>query len=87
MPLTCIINSLYCQLHLSQGYAALFRHPNDVLNYCVYIIPGNPKVTNDDLSYWHHHLMKEDPNISQALGTSAKLERMKAGERGSLMGG
>ena len=69
--------TLFFTLHT--GYSALFRHPNDVLNYCVYIIPGNPKVTNDDLSYWHDHLMKEDPNISRALGKGAKMERMKAG--------
>ena len=62
------------------GYSALFRHPNDKLNYCVYLIPGNPKVTDSDLPYWHDKLMREDPNISRALGKSAKIERMKAGE-------
>ncbi|XP_033748016.1 conditioned medium factor receptor 1-like [Pecten maximus] len=60
------------------GYSALFRHPNDVLNYCVYIIPGNPKVTPDDLTYWHNNLMKNDPNISRALGDNFKIERMRA---------
>ncbi|XP_035689996.1 conditioned medium factor receptor 1-like [Branchiostoma floridae] len=60
------------------GYSALFRHPNNELNYCVYLIPGNPKVTNDDLPYWHNFLMKQDPNISKSLGPGAKLERMKA---------
>ncbi|KAI8502859.1 hypothetical protein Bbelb_195610 [Branchiostoma belcheri] len=60
------------------GYSALFRHPNNELNYCVYLIPGNPKVTNDDLPYWHDFLMKQDPNISKSLGPGAKLERMKA---------
>ena len=64
------------------GYAALFRHPNDVLNYCVYIIPGNPAVTDADLPYWHEKLMKEDPYISKALGPDIKIERMKAGEKG-----
>lgn len=44
---------------LLPGYAALFRHPNDELNYCCYIIPGNDKVTVDDLKYWHEYLMKE----------------------------
>ncbi|XP_060579987.1 conditioned medium factor receptor 1-like [Ruditapes philippinarum] len=63
---------------LLPGYAALFRHPNDVLNYCCYIIPGNPKCVPDDIAYWHEHLMKEDPNISRALGNDYKIERMKA---------
>jgi len=61
------------------GYAALFKHPNDELNYCVYIIPGNPKVTADDLPKWHDKLMKNDPFISKALGNDYKIERMKAG--------
>ena len=42
---------------LLPGYAALFRHPDNVLNYCCYIIPGNPDVTVDDLKYWHEYLM------------------------------
>jgi geranylgeranyl reductase family protein len=64
---------------LLPGYAALFRHPNDELNYCCYIIPGNPKVTNDDLKYWHEYLMTKDRNVSRALGTNFKIESMKAG--------
>jgi len=64
---------------LLPGYAALFRHPNDELNYCCYIIPGNPKVTNDDLSYWHEYLITKDPNVSRALGKNFKIERMKGG--------
>lgn len=63
---------------LLPGYSALFRHPNDVLNYCVYIIPGNPKVVPEKLDYWHDWLMKKDPNISRALGDNFKIERMKA---------
>ena len=62
------------------GYAALFRHPDDELNYCVYLIPGNPQVTNDKLPYWHEHLMQHDLNISRALGKKAKMERMKVGK-------
>ena len=62
------------------GYAALFRHPNDELNYCVYIIPGNPAVTDADLPHWHENLRHHDPYISNALGPQAKIERMKAGE-------
>ena len=45
----------------------------------MYIIPGNPEVTDDKLPYWHEYLAKEDPNISKALGKKAKIERMKAG--------
>jgi len=60
------------------GYAAIFRHPNNVLNYCCYIIPGNPNVTDDKLKYWHDHLMEKDPYLSKALGPNAKIERMKA---------
>jgi len=64
---------------LLPGYAALFRHPNDELNYCCYIIPGNPKVTNDDLTHWHDYLMTKDRNVSRALGKNFKIERMRAG--------
>ena len=72
---------LYTSLPFSiSGYSALFRHPNDELNFCVYIIPGNPKVTDSDLPYWYDKLVKEDPNISRALGKSAKIERMRVGE-------
>ena len=67
------------------GYSALFRHPNNELNYCVYIIPGNPLVTDDKLPYWHEYLSKEDPNISKALGKKAKIERMKAGKFLTIM--
>lgn len=61
------------------GYAVLFRHANDELNYCIYIIPGNPNVTDETLPHWHEHMVKHDPNISQALGKNPKMERMKAG--------
>ena len=67
------------------GYAALFRHPNNELNYCVYIIPGNPAVTSDDLPRIHEEL-KNDPFIGKALGDRYKIERMKAGNySGSIM--
>lgn len=64
---------------LLPGYAALFKHPNDELNYCCYLIPGNPNVTNDDLAYWHNYMMTEDANLSKALGKNASLEKMRAG--------
>lgn len=61
------------------GYAALFKHPNDELNYCVYLIPGNPDVVPDDLPKWHEYIMKDDPFVSKALGKDFKIERMRAG--------
>lgn len=61
------------------GYAALFKHPNDELNYCVYIIPGNPAVVPEDLTKWHEFIMKEDPQVSRALGKDFEIERMRAG--------
>ena len=60
------------------GYAALFRHPNNELGFCCYLIPGNPKVSNDDLSYWHNYVINKDPRVSKALKNSS-MERMKAG--------
>lgn len=63
---------------LLPGYSALFRHVGDELNYCVYLIPGNPNCTSETLAHWHDHLIKEDPNISRALGNNFKMERMKA---------
>ncbi|KAK3084978.1 hypothetical protein FSP39_022304 [Pinctada imbricata] len=60
------------------GYSALFRHPNNELNYCVYIIPGNPEVTPERLPHWHDHLKSKDPNISRALGNDYRMEKMKA---------
>ncbi|XP_052074724.1 conditioned medium factor receptor 1-like [Mytilus californianus] len=62
---------------LLPGYSALFRHPNDILNYCVYVIPGNPKAVPEKIDYWHNWLMKKDPNISRALGDNFKMEKMK----------
>eukprot|EP00124_Ichthyophonus_hoferi_P004424 Ihof_evm2s485 gene=Ihof_evmTU2s485 len=64
---------------LLPGYAALFRHPNGELNYCCYLIPGNPEVTNDKQKYWHDRLISDDPYVSKALGPNAKIESMKTG--------
>ncbi|XP_067935826.1 conditioned medium factor receptor 1-like isoform X2 [Watersipora subatra] len=64
---------------LLPGYSALFRHADGDLNYCVYLIPGNPKIDMDkDLPHWHSRLMKEDANISRALSNPDQIERMKA---------
>ena len=75
----CSRSPIISHSSLSSGYGVLFRHPDDELNYCVYLIPGNPQVTNDKLPYWHERLIKDDGNLSRALGKKAKLERMKVG--------
>ena len=64
---------------LLPGYMAIFREANDELNYCCYIIPGNPKVRNEDLSRMHHTLIKDDFYLSRALGLKPDMESMKAG--------
>ena len=71
---------LLSYLTLTLGYVALFKHYNDDLTLCCYVIPGNPKVTNDGLAYWHDYIQKNDPSVSRALGKNAKMERMKAGQ-------
>ncbi|GMH39603.1 hypothetical protein BSKO_07501 [Bryopsis sp. KO-2023] len=65
------------------GYSAIFKHPNEELNYCYYLIPcgkegycGNVK--ESDLPRLHNDAIKNDPFISKALGPNAKIERMKA---------
>lgn len=65
------------------GYAAIFRHPNDELNYCYYLIPCGKEgycgdVKESDLPRLHNDAIKNDPFISKALGPNAKIERMKA---------
>jgi len=65
------------------GYSAIFKHPNDELNYCYYLIPtdgkGNcGKVKESDLARLHNDAIKNDPFISRALGPNAEIERMKA---------
>lgn len=65
------------------GYAAIFRHPNDELNYCYYLIPcGKPgqcgDVKESDLARLHNDAIKQDPFISAALGPNPKMERMRA---------
>lgn len=64
------------------GYAAIFRHPNDELGFCYYLIPcGKAGMCGDvkesDLAKLHNDAIKYDPFISAALGPNAKLERMK----------
>jgi hypothetical protein len=47
----------------------------------VYILPGNPEVTDSTLPKWHEFAIKEDPNVSRSIGKRAKMERMKAGKK------
>lgn len=69
------------------GYAAMFKHANDDIGYCYYLIPSGPKadkgqlgmVTAEDLKRLHDEGIKKDPFISRAMGPSPKVERMKAG--------
>lgn len=65
------------------GYTAIFRHPNDELNFCYYLIPSGKdgwcgNVKESDLARLHNNAIKDDPFISQALGSTAEIERMKA---------
>ena len=67
---------------LPRRYAAIFRHPNDELNFCYYLIPcGKPgkcgDVSEADLARLHNDAIKKDPFISAALGPNAKMERMR----------
>ena len=73
-----VIFSVHVYIYI--GYAALFRHANDEVGLCVYILPGNPEVTDNTLPKWHEFVTKEDPNVSRSIGKKAKMERMKAGE-------
>ncbi len=61
---------------LLPGYAATFRHPNDELNFCCYIIPGgacHPK----ELRQRHQELLERDPSVKKHLGPRYRIERMK----------
>lgn len=69
----------------SVGYSALFRHANDEVGLCVYILPGNPEVTDSTLPKWHEFVIKEDPNVSRSIGKKAKMERMKAGKKAYML--
>lgn len=65
------------------GYAAIFRHPNDELNFCYYLIPCGKEghcgdVKESDLAKLHNDAITKDPFISAALGPNPKIERMRA---------
>eukprot|EP01100_Stratorugosa_tubuloviscum_P006555 TRINITY_DN281_c0_g1_i1.p1 TRINITY_DN281_c0_g1~~TRINITY_DN281_c0_g1_i1.p1 ORF type:complete len:498 (-),score=262.92 TRINITY_DN281_c0_g1_i1:143-1636(-) len=64
---------------LLPGYCALFRHSNNELGYCCYIIPGGP-TRNEDLTQMHHSILEHDPFVSVAArGNNIEIEPMKAG--------
>jgi len=63
---------------LLPGYAALFKHPNDEVNFCTYLIPGNPKVKNEDCASWHEFLETKDPVVKAMLGPDHRwLEKVR----------
>jgi len=63
---------------LLPGYAALFKHPNDEVNFCTYLIPGNPNVKNEDCAKWHEFLENKDPVVKAMLGPDHKwLEKVR----------
>lgn len=66
----------YMDRDLLPGYAAIFRHPNDELNYCAYIIPGG-KAVPTDLQAIHHGLLETHPIIQRHLGSGYDIEPMR----------
>ncbi|MGB8331163.1 MAG: NAD(P)/FAD-dependent oxidoreductase [Polyangiales bacterium] len=66
----------YMERELLPGYAAIFRHPNDELNFCTYIIPGGNAVPND-LKTLHQGLLDKNPIIRRHLGSDYKIEPMR----------
>jgi flavin-dependent dehydrogenase len=66
----------YMQRDLLPGYAAIFRHPNDELNFCTYIIPGG-KAVPSDLKELHHGLLERNPIVRRHLGSGYTIEPMK----------
>jgi len=66
----------YMERDLLPGYAAVFRHPNDELNFCTYIIPGG-KAKPSDLKAFHHGLLEHNTMIRRHLGPNFKIEPMK----------
>jgi geranylgeranyl reductase family protein len=63
---------------LVPGYFSMFRQADGDLGLCCYIVPGGRSKIGD-LKKMHHSLIKEDPFISEELGSGAKMEKMKAG--------
>jgi geranylgeranyl reductase family protein len=66
----------YMERDLLPGYAAIFRHPGDELNFCTYIIPGG-KAVPSDLKELHHGLLERSPIVRRHLGPGYTIEPMK----------
>jgi geranylgeranyl reductase family protein len=66
----------YMERELLPGYAAIFRHPHDELNFCTYIIPGGD-ATPSDLKVLHHRLLETNPIVRRHLGSGYRIEPMK----------
>ncbi len=66
----------YMERDLLPGYAAIFRHPNDELNYCAYIIPGG-KAVPSDLKAIHYGLLENNPILRRHLGSGYQIEPMR----------
>jgi geranylgeranyl reductase family protein len=66
----------YMERDLLPGYAAIFRHPHDELNFCTYIIPGGQAVPSD-LKARHQGLLDRNPIIGRHLGPGYQIEPMK----------
>ncbi|KAF8821212.1 putative Conditioned medium factor receptor 1 [Cardiosporidium cionae] len=64
------------------GYCAVFKHPNNELNFCYYLIPCGKEdqlgdVTEKDLPLLHKFALNEDPFIHRLIGDKAKIEPMR----------
>ncbi|MDH4282134.1 MAG: FAD-dependent monooxygenase, partial [Myxococcales bacterium] len=66
----------YMERDLLPGYAAIFRHPNDELNFCTYIIPGG-KAVPSDLKAMHQGLLDKNAIVRRHLGSHYKIEPIK----------
>lgn len=67
---------VYYPRELLPGYCAIFREARDELNFCVYVIPGGSTKV-DDLRAMHHHILRNDPHVSRAIGPGAEIDEMK----------
>jgi len=62
---------------LLPGHCSIRREIEGEINYTTYILAGGSS-KEEDLARLHHEFMKSDPYISQALGPTPAMERMKA---------
>src|SRR5579871_32835 len=70
---------VYYPPDLLPGYCALFREAQGLLNFCAYILPGG-KCANTDLKSIHDRVLRDDPNLRQALGPRARFRKMQGAE-------